>query len=201
MDADVLVIGAGISGLAAAKALVSKGLRVLILEARDRTGGRIHSPDGFDLGAHWIHGTEGNPLTNLARGLDLPLLFVGGDSTYTGGWDRMLFPETGDQDKDRSLLSADALFDALAAQRERFTLDTSLAEAVAQTMPDLALSGQEAQLARWHLNLLVHEDWATEPERLSARCWDEGYEVFGYGDSVVRGGLQSLTDQIGRAHV
>lgn len=43
LDADVIVLGAGISGLAAAAELVKRGNQVIVLEARDRTGGRIDS--------------------------------------------------------------------------------------------------------------------------------------------------------------
>ncbi len=59
---DVIVIGAGAAGLAAARRLSAAGLRVTILEARDRVGGRIHtlrdpgSPVPIELGAEFIHG-------------------------------------------------------------------------------------------------------------------------------------------------
>src|SRR3954467_10796055 len=85
-----LVLGAGIAGLAAARALRSRGHQVVVLEARDRIGGRCHTVDRIDLGAHWIHGTEGNPITALARELSINTLFVGGDSSYSGGWDHLL---------------------------------------------------------------------------------------------------------------
>ena len=42
-DTDVLIIGAGAAGLAAARELSCAGLRVIILEARDRIGGRINT--------------------------------------------------------------------------------------------------------------------------------------------------------------
>ena len=58
--ADVLVLGAGIAGLAAARALAERGIHPLVLEARDRVGGRIHSlqtGQGFvELGAEFVHG-------------------------------------------------------------------------------------------------------------------------------------------------
>jgi monoamine oxidase len=60
--ADVLVIGAGAAGLTAAGALARSGRRVLLLEARDRIGGRIHTvhdplfPIPVELGAEFVHG-------------------------------------------------------------------------------------------------------------------------------------------------
>lgn len=59
---DVVVVGGGAAGLAAARALVDSGLRVCLLEARDRVGGRVHSVlvDGIavrvELGAEFVHG-------------------------------------------------------------------------------------------------------------------------------------------------
>jgi choline dehydrogenase-like flavoprotein len=87
----ILVVGAGIAGLGAARALHDLGYEVEVVEARERLGGRIWTVDRIDYGAHWIHGTEGNPITQLARMLELPTLFVGGDSTYTGGWQHIEF--------------------------------------------------------------------------------------------------------------
>lgn len=59
---DALVIGAGAAGLSAAAALGDAGLRVLVLEARERVGGRIHTlreldvPVPIELGAEFVHG-------------------------------------------------------------------------------------------------------------------------------------------------
>lgn len=66
LDADVIIIGAGISGLKAASDLNSKNVKTLILEARDRIGGRIltdrSNENHYDLGASWFHSTMENPL-------------------------------------------------------------------------------------------------------------------------------------------
>ena len=68
---NVCIIGAGVSGLRAASLLATAGFKVTILEARDRIGGRICQSARFgpliDLGASWMHGTEGNPIIDLAR--------------------------------------------------------------------------------------------------------------------------------------
>ncbi len=113
----VVIVGAGLAGLTAARALAAAGWQTVILEARPRIGGRVWTADGLDLGAHWIHGTEGNPITNAARQMGLPTLFVGGDSSYTGGWEQLqlrlrgqpLGPET----KEASILLMDEIRDAL----------------------------------------------------------------------------------------
>jgi len=75
-NADILVIGAGVSGLAAARRLRMGGLRVIVLEARDRIGGRVFTSDGFrdvpvDLGASWIHSAATNPLTKFCQDHDI----------------------------------------------------------------------------------------------------------------------------------
>jgi monoamine oxidase len=62
MDADAIVIGAGAAGLAAARALAARSLRVILVEARDRVGGRVWSHASaratvaVELGAEFIHG-------------------------------------------------------------------------------------------------------------------------------------------------
>lgn len=62
----VIIIGTGVSGLSAAEELAQKGVEYLLLEARDRVGGRIYTfREGlipYDLGASWAHDTLSNKL-------------------------------------------------------------------------------------------------------------------------------------------
>ncbi|KAK4201445.1 putative peroxisomal N(1)-acetyl-spermine/spermidine oxidase [Triangularia verruculosa] len=91
------IVGAGFAGLRCADILIRYGFRVTILEARNRLGGRIHQqrlPNGclIDMGANWIHGTDDNPILDLAKET----------KTHTGVFDS----ESHVFDEDGKLLSA-----------------------------------------------------------------------------------------------
>ena len=68
---DVLVIGAGGAGLTAARELMAQGVSVLVLEARDRIGGRAFTENSlgvaWDRGCSWLHSSNVNPWMNYAR--------------------------------------------------------------------------------------------------------------------------------------
>lgn len=74
---DVAVIGAGAAGIAAARALVEAGVSVVVLEARNRIGGRAHTVgwqgQGLDLGCGWLHSADENPLVDRVEALGLTL--------------------------------------------------------------------------------------------------------------------------------
>lgn len=69
---DVVIVGAGAAGIAAAQVLINGGRRVQVLEAAPRIGGRCYTDAAtlgfaFDAGAAWLHNADKNPLTGLAR--------------------------------------------------------------------------------------------------------------------------------------
>src|SRR5438094_5494872 len=199
----VLVVGAGIAGLAAARALAERGLEVVILEGRHRIGGRVETRNGVDFGAHWIHGTEGNPLTNLARQLAVPTLFVGGDSSYSGGWDHLVVygPDgrtLAADEKLRNILTADVVRDEMDALRRKLDGDDdmSIDEALRRVLAKRELSDDERRAVTWHVALSARDDCAADADALSFRWWDDGYEVYGYGDSVVVHGFGALVDAL-----
>lgn len=76
-DGRVIVIGAGAAGLTAARVLQDHGREVLILEGRDRIGGRLNTIDfagaTVDEGGNWVHGVPQNPMYQLLQDADFEL--------------------------------------------------------------------------------------------------------------------------------
>src|SRR5258708_39030588 len=75
---DVAIIGAGAAGLGAAHALKNSGLSTIVLEARDRVGGRAHTilaAPGitFDLGCGWLHSADQNTFAEIAEQLNFEI--------------------------------------------------------------------------------------------------------------------------------
>lgn len=115
---DVAIIGAGAAGLGAAHALKKSGLSTIVLEARDRIGGRAHTiqaaPDVvFDVGCGWLHSADKNSFVGIARQLDFEL------NTDLPPWRERAhgtaFPQA---ERDEFMLALDQFYDRaeLAAQ-------------------------------------------------------------------------------------
>ncbi len=83
-NAEVVIIGAGIAGLAAAHALKNHGVTFTLLEASHRIGGRAYSEklsddNWFDLGCSYLHNGSINPFVSIASDLSFPIDFRSGD--------------------------------------------------------------------------------------------------------------------------
>src|SRR6476620_10580890 len=77
-DINVAIIGAGAAGLGAANALKDSGLSTIVLEARDRVGGRAHTIEPapgivFDLGCGWLHSADRNRFVGIAGQLNFEI--------------------------------------------------------------------------------------------------------------------------------
>lgn len=77
-DADVVVVGAGAAGIAAARRLAAANVKVAVLEASDRVGGRCQTDLAtfaipFDRGARWLYSQDTNPVAKLGRSVAMEI--------------------------------------------------------------------------------------------------------------------------------
>lgn len=173
--ADVIVVGAGAAGLAAAQRLKQAGRRVLVLEARQRVGGRVHTSREWpelpvDMGASWIQGSAGNPMTAMAERF-------GARTVATDEESAMVVDADGRRLSERRL---EAIYDGYeevlekaAAAAEDWDRDGTLADAVAEALEDLDLSVADRQALDWALDFAVSLEYAAAPKDLSAWYWDD----------------------------
>lgn len=78
-EADIVVIGAGAAGIAAARRIMAANRKVIVVEAANQIGGRCQTDAStfevpFDRGARWMHNPETNPMIKLARSAGLEVM-------------------------------------------------------------------------------------------------------------------------------
>lgn len=197
----VLVIGAGISGLAAARRLVDEyGYRaagqVIVLEARDRVGGRIQTSRALgspvDLGATWIHGIQGNPLTKLANTYRLARTPTDYDSESVFDADGGRYSGA---EMDRMTDLFDDISDRVLAYRDDLDVDQSLAATLADLHVEQGLSARERRILRWLFFTDVELDFTLPLSQLSSWELDEDEEYAGR-DVLFPGGYGQIPDRL-----
>ncbi|MGV3524968.1 MAG: flavin monoamine oxidase family protein [Candidatus Sericytochromatia bacterium] len=190
----VIVVGAGLAGLAAAQTLQRRGYRVEVLEARTRIGGRVLTQDPgwgipLELGASWIHGTDGNPLTRLAADLHLPTVATDYARYITYG------------------LSGQILQTAEAARIEKLHghltqcleategPDRSVKQRVAACKAKLRLSAGDQQRLDFWVRSEIEQEYAGDQALLSSR-WYDAAKTFPGDDVLFRHGFAQLTQHL-----
>jgi polyamine oxidase len=187
----VVVVGAGIAGLAAARRLADEGVRVTVLEARGRIGGRMWTDTSLgvpiDLGAAWLHGTDGNPIVGLVDE-------VGAETIKTDFYDVVLLDERGAVDRadvEASFKAWGEIITKIEARSADARDNTSLADGLAE-VADL-----DDPLIAWHVRSYFVAGYAADPGELSLEWFDAGRELTG-PDLILPGGYAELAQHLAR---
>lgn len=191
-----VVIGAGLAGLAAARELRRNGHEVVVLEARDRIGGRIWTsrqwPDlSLDLGATWIHGVQGNPMTDLADAVQASRLVTSyGQSVVYNTNGQVLT----DAEAARLQTMRMQVRSALQTAQNQ-DADVSVRQAVASLTQPFQPSSEATRWLNFVLSSEIEQEYAGSANRLSAH-WYDSAEEFGGDDALFVQGFQAITDYL-----
>lgn len=192
----VLVLGAGMAGIAAARTLVDRGYSVTVLEARDVAGGRIRTDTSLgapvDLGASFIHGTNGNPLVALARQY--------GAATYDTDQDESLYVNSAGLTISGSIINQaerefETLFSKLLTLKNKINQDRSLGVV---TSPLLKRVRQRrgatiGDIVKFLVESEIGIEFGADLKQMSLKYFDED-EAFSGPDLLLKAGYISLID-------
>ncbi len=185
----VIVIGAGISGLAAAKKLKEKGFTVMVLESNFKVGGRISTDRSlgiaFDEGASWIHGPKGNPITDLAKQSGANTFLTDDDSVA-------IFGTNGAAYDDNVLTNAENQFNsAVTAVRNAGSQTQSFQSVFESLYPAQA----DNVLWKYMLSAFLEFNTGADISKLSSKYFDDDEEYSG-ADVIITNGYDKITDNL-----
>jgi monoamine oxidase len=177
-DADVVVVGAGLAGLAAARALTAAGASVVVLEARDRVGGRVLNEDIGDgkvveVGAQWIGPTQ-DRLAALASELGVATFptYAEGDNLVEWGGDLRRYRGAIPRINPAVLVDAELAMRRLNRMARSVPLDApweapSARRWDAQTAATWMRRNMATRGGRLLMELGIEAVWAAQPEDMS----------------------------------
>jgi len=203
-DFDVIVIGAGIAGLKAASDLSKVGLKCVILEGRERVGGRVWTQEGVgDLGASWIHGHVGNPIHAIAKEKGLSLYRFDYEEAQLYGLkergevkDRVADKMEEEFEKAMKLVSKKA-----KKLRSNGDFTTTLRQVLEEVKTEIRLTPEDEPFFETFVATEIVHEFAADPDCLSAANYDEGEDLKGedflfpdsHGYSAI---VTSIADQL-----
>ncbi len=184
-DKTIVIIGAGMAGLAAAKYFKDRNVDVIVLEAQDKVGGRLKTDRTlgvpFDEGASWIHGPNGNPITSLANN-------AGATTFETDDEEVEIFDIDGNAYPDNQFDPEEEQFEAIL---ENFTgsVDQSFAEAFYTQYPQY----QDNRLWTYFLSSYLEFDTGGDISELSSLDFYDD-EAFGGDDLIITNGFDTIAE-------
>ena len=191
-EINVIVIGAGISGIAAAKELQQAGVKVQIIEARERIGGRIHTVDFADskieLGAGFVKGARNNKITQLVDKHELEIIIADqhkidvydSEGTHI---DKEVIEDT--FDLAHSYLSKSYRYG------HKHSFDISMAKAIHHTIKRKRLSEEKRKQLDWKIAIEEINDGADYD---NYSLWGDGNERYIGPTHLLPNGLSELLE-------
>lgn len=185
---DIIVIGAGMAGIAAANQLNENGYDVLVLEARDRIGGRMLTDSSYenyhlDVGASWIHGTKDNPIKELTDKYNITTVPFDDEESV------IFYDENGmpiDEKTKNAMRELYRQFEEFYDDRrddilEHNEKDISLNEAIIEFIKNKpSLTEQELNNFNFMVVWNIEGDYATDASKLSLLSFEDmGYKMDG----------------------
>ncbi len=183
----VIVVGAGMAGLAAAATLSEAGAEVIVLEARDRIGGRIFTDRSLGVpvehGANFIHGFNGNPVAELSAEAGATPFFMDHEQ-----W--QLFERGGTQPEDFEI---DDVFDDIERIGEKMVeeADGDATQSLIDIIDFLDPALLQEPIGNWALTDTYESVFGGSLSEISALHFDVG-EAYDGPDAVLREGYDRL---------
>lgn len=192
----VIVIGAGIAGIAAANELVEQGFDVVVLESRNRIGGRIWTDDSWgiplDRGASWIHGAaDPNPIWALRNRYGL--------RTLPTDYDDITVYDVDGEEISPGQLNADFRRYKQISRRarrwgKRQDEDTSLQAGINAVTELQELSPYQRRALNFQINWNVEQDYGGAASDLSNWWYDQDSWLGGRRDVLMRDGYGEIIE-------
>ncbi|MHB2168684.1 flavin monoamine oxidase family protein [Alsobacter sp. R-9] len=184
-DVDVVVVGAGAAGIAAAHVVRDAGLTVAVVEARERIGGRAFTADvagrTFDAGAAYVHYRDRNPWVEIAASLGIPL-------EEHRGWGRGMGYDGAEPLTEHQR-------DALADGRRTLWRKLDRYDPAMPDAPMSSLADGETEAVRWSAARYGQQAIGEDPEAISLA---DLHALWSGDDFTVPGGYGRLVQASGK---
>lgn len=185
----IIIIGAGIAGLSAGKTLQNQGFDVLLLEGRNRIGGRLWTSkkwnDAFvDMGASWIHGKEDNPLTKLANSINAQVFPTKSESSIIYDFNGKIITDKREENLEKLTAKIEKIITKI---QDNYNDDISLQKALEKELNWHQLSDFDRANFEYLFNSIIEQEYAEDISQLSAFYFDETKEFDGDDLLFVKG--------------
>jgi hypothetical protein len=197
----VIVIGAGVAGLTIGNALTTAGVQTIVLEARERLGGRVWTEDvggvPVDLGGMWISGPDGNPSACILNHEGLAWSAAEPFDLNVRAYDSVLreYVSLADLLQISNLL--DAFDAAIPMLLETLGASATFSDAITEFLDRSGLEGTALRRAEFGLQTQVEISFAQSPNLVSLAGYDFSNALPG-GEYFPDGGYRGLVSALAR---